>query len=304
MEEITFRLFSFLTSCMLCFINLSAQEIPVLKNVQIKAEIGYDSGLQIFTYTYTVTNPLNSTGGITDIQIDISIPTGGRNVSSEGLTISYGINRRGVLLTRSFEEELSTLGSSLKKPVVPVGTRTPDHWGSYISVAGTVGWGSKGEYDIMPGKSLTGFVIFSRGLPAIRSVEMRPFWVLSVKGYVTEEDVEKSKQIKEQITFKGKTIGPTAPPADFKPIAFLSYIISLKEEAFTLGWIKNKGIENSLDVKLENARKKLEAGDTKTARNILHAFINEVEAQNGKHLTSEAYALLYYNAKYLIEHLQ
>jgi hypothetical protein len=112
---------------------------------------------------------------------------------------------------------------------------------------------------------------------------------------------------------KGKTIGPTAPPAVFKPIEFLGNIINLKHEAFNLGWIKNEGILKSLDAKLDNAKKKLENGDTKTAKNILNAFINEVEAQgcatyencpSGKHLTSEAYGLLKYNAQYLIDHLQ
>lgn len=32
-----------------------------------------------------------------------------------------------------------------------------------------------------------------------------------------------------------------------------------------------------------------------TVKNILNAFINDVEAQAGKHLTSEAYALLKFN---------
>ncbi|HLE09386.1 MAG TPA: hypothetical protein VI914_07135, partial [Thermodesulfobacteriota bacterium] len=106
--------------------------------------------------------------------------------------------------------------------------------------------------------------------------------------------------------------GPTAPPLDFKPLEFLNYIISLKHEAFTLGWIKNAGIENSLDKKLDSARKSLERGSATSAKNILSAFINEVEAQGcatyndcpaGKHLTPEAWALLKYNIEYLLERL-
>jgi hypothetical protein len=42
---------------------------------------------------------------------------------------------------------------------------------------------------------------------------------------------------------------------------------------------------------------------TKTAKNVLGSFLNDVQAQNGKHLTSEAYALLYFNGKYLVDHL-
>lgn len=111
----------------------------------------------------------------------------------------------------------------------------------------------------------------------------------------------------------GKTVGPVALPSDFKPIDFLNYIIDLKHQSTSLGWIKNKGIENSLDAKLDNAKKKIEAGDTKTAQNILNAFINEIEAQGcetyekcpeGKHLTSEVYALMKYNVDYLISNLK
>jgi len=57
-------------------------------------------------------------------------------------------------------------------------------------------------------------------------------------------------------------------------------------------------------VNFDNAKKKLSEGSTGAAKNILNAFINEVEAHGcvtyencppGKHLTSEAYALLKYN---------
>ncbi len=83
----------------------------------------------------------------------------------------------------------------------------------------------------------------------------------------------------------------------------LDTLISLKHQALAEGWIDNRGIANSLDSKLDNARKKLASGDSTTAKNMLNAFVNEVEAQNGKHLTSEAYALLKYNAEYLIDRL-
>ena len=74
----------------------------------------------------------------------------------------------------------------------------------------------------------------------------------------------------------------------------------MKHEAFKLGWITNQGIEQSLDAKLDNAKKKIEQGNKNAAKNILGAFINEVEAQRDKYLTSEAYGLLKYNVQYLI----
>jgi hypothetical protein len=86
-------------------------------------------------------------------------------------------------------------------------------------------------------------------------------------------------------------------------VAWIDTLISYKHRAYDMGWITDQGIANSLDQKLENARRQLEQGNKKAAKNILEAFVNEVEAQKGKHLSSEAYALLKFNAEYLISKL-
>jgi len=99
------------------------------------------------------------------------------------------------------------------------------------------------------------------------------------------------------------TVAPTAPPANFQPIQFLQTIQSYKEQALKQGWINNAGVANSLDVKLNAALTALQAQDTNTAKNILNALLNEVEAQAGKHLTTEALALLQFNTQHLISKL-
>lgn len=68
-------------------------------------------------------------------------------------------------------------------------------------------------------------------------------------------------------------------------------------------WIRVEGVHESLFAKLINAKRKLEAGDPGTARNILNAFLDEARATScddfncpgNKPLTSEAYALLFFN---------
>jgi len=76
------------------------------------------------------------------------------------------------------------------------------------------------------------------------------------------------------------------------------------EEAYQKGRINNKGIYNSLNKKLANANKHLEKGKTKQAVNMLNSFLNEVKAQKDKHLTSEVYTLLKYNAELLVQKLE
>ena len=69
-------------------------------------------------------------------------------------------------------------------------------------------------------------------------------------------------------------------------------IIGLIDDIGEIGL--HKGIENSLVKKLENALKSLEKGNDGAAINKLYAFINEVEAQNGKKIEAG-------NAESLIE---
>lgn len=182
------------------------------------------------------------------------------------------------------------------------------------------------EPGIPPGSSTSGFSFKSRGLPSIVTSYFRGLVRYYVEGWVNEEGTfcpgfwstslvfpdEPPEWVSEVLrplrkfpnnSVQGKTVGPVAPLEIFEPLSFLDNLISLKEQAYSLGWIDNKGILNSLDQKLEAAKKNIQKGKIKTAKNILNAFINEVEAQKGKHLSSEAYALLKFNAQYLIENL-
>jgi FIMAH domain len=51
--------------------------------------------------------------------------------------------------------------------------------------------------------------------------------------------------------------------------------------------IDHKGTANSLTTKLENIQKALDKGKTHTADNIINAYINQLEAQTGKHIPTE-----------------
>lgn len=279
---------------------LPGEVLPEIYDIKIQAKVSYESESSIYTYIYTITNPTINTGAIDDIDIDIKKPAGSVALIREGLRYGYGY------LRYSSED----IFARSPVPLIPVGLSAPNNWIAGISVRSTAGWGAAEETSLIyPGSSMSGFEMNSRGLPGIRQVTLFPDFKQTPVPEATKEDVERIKAIRKKITFTTKTIGPTAPPADFKPIAFLDYIISLKHEAFNLGWIKNAGIEQSLDAKLDNAKKKLEQGNITAAKNIFEAFMNEIEAQgcvtyedcsSGKHISPEAYALLKYNVQYLI----
>jgi len=75
------------------------------------------------------------------------------------------------------------------------------------------------------------------------------------------------------------------------------------EELGSEGEIDNKGIVTSLLAKLNVAQKLIDDGKIGQAKNILNAFINEVQAQSGKHITPEAADILIESAEYILSHL-
>jgi len=60
------------------------------------------------------------------------------------------------------------------------------------------------------------------------------------------------------------------------------------------------GIEQSLLAKLNAATSAVEKGQIKTAQNILGAFVNDVQAQRGKKITSEQADVFLNDAQTLI----
>lgn len=73
--------------------------------------------------------------------------------------------------------------------------------------------------------------------------------------------------------------------------------------AYNLNLITNSGIRQSLLSKLDVIESAINRGQKKTATNQLNAFINEVNAQKGKHMKDEAIKILIEDAEYLINHL-
>jgi hypothetical protein len=100
-----------------------------------------------------------------------------------------------------------------------------------------------------------------------------------------------------------KTIGPRALPDNISNTALTDTLQSYLSFSCDTTWIENPGICRSLEAKLENVRRQLERGNTNPARGSLQAFLNEVDAQKDKQLSSEAWALLWFNGQYLLERL-
>ena len=254
----------------------------------------------MFFYSYTLIDDKSNRGAISDFLVDISRqPT------------SIEFDTVGLRYDSQYEEEsFRDNYPSRKDYVLPVGFPTlPRFWTATLANR-PVAWFGTNKDEPKPGETFDSLVIMCKGLPGIRMFEAHPYFNI-YRFFPSIEDTSENAMtttqmdsIRDAVNYHGWTIGPTAPPVNFTSATWLDTLISYKHQALNLGWIDNKGIVNSLDQKLDNAKSQLQKGNTTTVKNTLRALVNEVEAQNGKHLSSEAYALLKYNVEYLISKLQ
>ncbi len=206
-------------------------------------------------------------------------------------------------------------------------------WGQFPSVGRKMWWNA--QYDttgkddlrrvpisaILPGEHLS-FSFECKGLPTIGH-----FWAagwapwfftegerdsLIAEGYPEEELHDTDDK-----ALKGRTVVPKFPPSPFICIVFLDTLISYKHHADTLGWLADDNFVNELDNGLNNARKHLVKGDSVNCAKELQTFQDKVQKEYEKtqhdeknnkprdkrFVTSEGYALLYFNTQYLLDRL-
>lgn len=278
------------------FIPLAhAYEGPApLRDIVMTTKVTFDTTKGLYRFEYRVENPAKNDGEI--FSIDIFLPF---DPNSEATLSSTG-------LPQCPKYHAHTVLNSGR--VVMVGSESPKKWScGYGTLAGyaspSFGWGSRSTEMIKPGKSLEGFALLSRGLPAILNVLIEPDIDLDRLPEEYEENLTKTVALNNKVKWMGKVVGPKAPSKVFSATDFAKNLGSLLDQSSKLEWIKDSGILKSLEAKLNQIQKKIDDGDLKTAKNVLGAFIAEVEAQNGKHLTPEAYALLKFNGKFLLDHL-
>ena len=101
-----------------------------------------------------------------------------------------------------------------------------------------------------------------------------------------------------------KAYNEASQSVTFSVTANIQSLVDGLKRFYAEGKITNSGIYNSLLKKLTNAQASLKKGQTKTAINQLNAFINEVQAQSGKHINANAASLLIADARWVIDDLK
>lgn len=76
------------------------------------------------------------------------------------------------------------------------------------------------------------------------------------------------------------------------------------ELVYRMGWIDSEGVMKSLFKKAEAVEASIAREQNKTAKNQLNAFMNELNAQHGKHLNDNAMSMLSRDVQFLLYYLR
>jgi len=306
-------------------------QYPTLWKVRIHTSVTYDKNEQMFYYSHMLVNDAANTGSIAGFEIDISrkpttveIDTVGLRFENDGFT--EGSFRRNFPFS--------------KGKIVPVGfLRTPGGtWTGGLTNNFTADFFTSYE-EILPGRSLGGFEMMSKGLPSIRRCIVSPFFdfdsLFSEERFPNEEDIPNTDSIQNAVKFHDWTVGPAAPPSDFDASAWIDTLLSYTRQSAELGWLGSErdrdcddderpqdGIVKNIELQLLKAKRELTKGDSVQARKELEKLLQKVERiwkrsqeEEKKHkgdrwerkdnviMASEAYALLKYNTEYLVDRL-
>jgi hypothetical protein len=253
----------------------------------------------LLTYSYSVTNDFASAADIADIRLDLSTLPGADQLSANGVVQGSGslVDYQTAVLTRA-----------TSVPTIPVGLSSPAGWLGMVGVDGFAKWTSETELESMkPGESARTFQILSPGLPGIREFDANPYIKNDSLGLdLPANDLDalryeaQLRSVEEAAAFKGLTVGPVAPPADFKAVKFLHNIEQYKQSADQLGWIHDPKLSNLLEQALETVELALVKNDAIGAKASTQRFLTLLDGSSPDALSPEADALLRFNVEYLM----
>jgi hypothetical protein len=304
-------------SCLLLVVGIIipiralAQEhpLPFLRDVVVRSSVRFDPTSEIYSYFYTVKNGASNEGRLISFEIDVSRDTSGALLDDMGLRFK---NTR-------IEDAYRAFAARLGDQIVPISFPSlPKYCDAGLTIRRTADFFGP---LIQQGQEVDGFILSSKGVPAIRRFVALPQFEIN-DYYPSADEVSNPDSLADQISkdrdainYHGVTLGPTAPPIDFVATTWCDTLLSYTRQSVSLGWLKNTrdndcdldekpedGVANNFEKRLTKVRTEPTDGDTLKASKELEKFIKKVErvSKRNEVMTSEAYALLKYNAEYLV----
>ena len=185
------------------------------------------------------------------------------------------------------------------------GVTAPNGWIGDSRHKGIAWWDSTNyccfttKYKIKPGNTLSGFSYQTNGLPIIVDAYLRGY------NYQWQGDYINNTRVNDYLNNSViiKTIAAKLPPSPFVPFDFLDTLGSYNNQSYDLGWIQTQETRDKYNNHFNNAKNYLQQNNNSAAQSELQLVLNECNADSSTVLSSEAYALLYFNTEYLIEQI-
>jgi len=165
----------------------------------------------------------------------------------------------------------------------------------------------KPKSSINQGDSIN-FSFETNGLPIIAK-----FWALGWYKPITVSEYDSLKSIgfEESDILKpwylnakqGYTVSSSVIPKPFIFIEFIDTLTTYTDSSNALGWIKTEQTKDKYNNYFTNAKNYLNQNNNNAAKTELQKILTDCNADSSTVLTSEAYALLYFNTDYLIKQI-
>jgi hypothetical protein len=160
----------------------------------------------------------------------------------------------------------------------------------------------KEKSSLVPGDSLS-FSFSTKSLIKISNYYLQSFNDFPPSASLNASDEERITDIKTN-SVSGHTLGPWLPDTTMNLDSFTDTLETFRlRSCEELGWATDAEICGELEDDLSKLKTALQDQDSVQAANVLSDFIELVEQEKDASLTSEGYALLFFNAEYLAERL-
>jgi len=184
---------------------------------------------------------------------------------------------------------------------------SPVDWDFGGVPAEAVGWLAPEGFDafIKPGFSDSSFYFETTRQPAIIQSLIRGdngSWS-SIFGDTVDYSIEQWFDEAKSNSFKTTTVGPADLPNPFVPLNYLDTLSSYATESRTLSWIKDQTTVNKYLGYFSSAKAQLQSNNVAGTRLTLQTILANAISDSTSNLSSEAYALIYYNTQYLLGQL-
>jgi hypothetical protein len=263
-------------------VEAQAPPCPTFDHIGVQATCGYDVKNQTYKYQYMVTNP----------------PANTVQIWTMDLSLGWTWNVFGTIQApKGWDGQVSESASVNDPQRFPAKPRI--EWGT-TGIEETVGTTPN------PGTT-SGPFSFSVFLPPEISdlwvsPWLDPYWDKYMQA-TGKDEVDLSVSVPLELSLIRKV--PTLAPLSVQPGSFEHWnrFLSDVAKARALGWISNSALFSKIQVNLAAARQAALARGQTTAYSKLQAVIDAIQASRPSQRTNEAYALVYYNAKYLQQNL-